>query len=63
MNSLIKVPVLLIPFLVVMVGSASAHHFKGLPHYNYFENYPQVPEEEFLGDAGNYEVSLVLYDF
>lgn len=42
---------------------AHAHHFKGLPHYNYFENYPQVPEEEFLGQAGEYEMSLVVYDF
>jgi hypothetical protein len=42
---------------------ANAHHFKGLPHYNYFENYPQVPEEEFLGQAGEYELSLVVYDF
>ncbi len=40
-----------------------AHHFKGLPHYNYFENYPQTPEEEFLGQSGNYEFSLVVYDF
>ncbi len=40
-----------------------AHHFKGLPHYNYFENYPQVPEDEFLGQAGDYEFSLVVYDF
>lgn len=40
-----------------------AHHFKGLPHYNYFENYPQVPEEEFLGQTGEYELSLVVYDF
>jgi hypothetical protein len=49
-----------------MLGSlcvAQAHHFKGLPHYNYFENYPQVPEEEFVGQAGDYEVSLVVYDF
>ena len=42
---------------------ANAHHFKGLPHFNYFENYPQIPQEEFLGQAGNYEFSLVLYDF
>lgn len=49
--------------LTMAVGPASAHHFKGLPHYNYFENYPQVPEEEFIGMAGDYEVSLVVYDF
>lgn len=49
--------------LCVPVFPAGAHHFKGLPHYNYFENYPQVPEEEFLGQAGEYEFSLVVYDF
>ena len=49
--------------LLLCVVPAQAHHFKGLPHYNYFENYPQVPEEEFLGQAGDYEMSLVVYDF
>jgi ferredoxin-type protein NapH len=42
---------------------ASAHHFKGLPHYSYFENYPQIPQDEFVGQEGRYEFSLVLYDF
>ncbi|MGK0185878.1 MAG: hypothetical protein ACI9R3_001661 [Verrucomicrobiales bacterium] len=49
--------------LLVTLEPLFAHHFKGLPHYNYFENYPQVPEEEFIGQAGDYEVSLVVYDF
>lgn len=49
--------------MICTAGVAQAHHFKGLPHYNYFENYPQVPEEEFIGEAGDYEVSLVVYDF
>jgi hypothetical protein len=53
--------------LTVWLGAGllplGAHHFKGLPHYNYFENYPQVPQEEFLGQAGDYEFSLVVYDF
>lgn len=49
--------------LLGALAPAWAHHFKGLPHYNYFENYPQVPEEEFIGQAGDYEVSLVVYDF
>ncbi|HIG31004.1 MAG TPA: hypothetical protein EYQ50_25670 [Verrucomicrobiales bacterium] len=54
-----------IHFVLLILASPEleAHHFKGLPHYNYFENYPQVPEEEFLGQAGNYELSLVVYDF
>ncbi len=42
---------------------ARSHHFKGLPHFSYFENYPQVPQDEFLGQHGEYEFSLVIYDF
>jgi hypothetical protein len=54
---------LFLAFLLLLPGLASAHHFKGLPHYSYYENYPQVPEEEFIGEVGDYEVSLVVYDF
>ena len=43
--------------------TVDAHHFRGLPHYNYYEDYPEVPEDEFLGQVGDYEVSLVVYDF
>ncbi len=51
-------------FLVLAMSStAHGHHFKGLPHFNYFENYPQIPQEEFVGQQGEYEFSLVLYDF
>jgi len=50
-------------WLLLQASPLHAHHFKGLPHYNYFENYPQIPEEEFLGQAGAYELSLVVYDF
>ena len=46
-----------------VAATALGHHFKGLPHFNYFENYPQVPQKEFLGQAGDYEFSLVIYDF
>ncbi|MBT3783723.1 hypothetical protein HOF92_02030 [bacterium] len=49
--------------LTILCPGLYAHHFKGLPHYGYFENYPQIPQEEFLAQAGKYEVSLVLYDF
>ena len=41
----------------------SSHHFKGLPHYGYFENYPQTPIDEYLAQAGNFEFFLVVYDF
>ncbi len=51
-------PLLLATAWFLATGVSTAHHFKGLPHYNYFENYPQVPEEEFIGEVGDYEVSL-----
>lgn len=54
---------LLAATLCLLPITVFAHHFKGLPHYNYFENYPEIPEEEFLGQVGDYEVSLVVYDF
>ncbi len=64
MKSLIRFSLLLcIALSGIFASSLFAHHFKGLPHYNYFENYPQIPEEEFLGQSGSYEFSLVVYDF
>ena len=58
--SLVVIPLV---YIFVCPYIVSAHHFKGLPHYNYYENYPQIPDEEFIGKAGDYEVSLVVYDF
>jgi hypothetical protein len=48
---------------VIFVSTLHAHHYKGLPHYGYFDNYPQVPMDEFLARSGKYEFSLVVYDF
>jgi hypothetical protein len=51
-------------FAVMLVPiTAYPHHFKGLPHFNYFENYPQIPQDEYLWQEGDYEFSLVIYDF
>jgi hypothetical protein len=51
-------------FLAILTpDDCTAHHFKGLPHFSYFENYPQVPQEEFLEQEGEFEFSLVIYDF
>ena len=47
----------------LLVAIASAHHFKGLPHFSYFENYPQVPQDEYPGQIGHFETSLMIYDF
>jgi hypothetical protein len=49
--------------LAFLPAGSDAHHFKGLPHFSYFENYPQVPQEEYLWQKGEYEFSLVIYDF
>jgi ferredoxin-type protein NapH len=40
-----------------------AHHNKGLPHYGYFDNYPQVPTEEFIDEIGRWEAGAVFFNF
>jgi polyferredoxin len=42
---------------------AHAHHNKGIPHYGYFENYPQVPTEEYVGISDRWEISATLFNF
>ncbi len=59
----IRLIIFCVAALCLIPIAVMGHHFKGLPHYNYFENYPEIPEEEFLGQVGDYEVSLVVYDF
>lgn len=48
---------------VALPTAASAHHNKGLPHYGYFENYPQVPTEEFIRYDGRWEFGATLFNF
>lgn len=43
--------------------TVSAHHYKGLPHYNYFDNYPQVPILEFIEERNDYAVFVTIYNF
>ena len=52
---------LLVPLTVA--GPASAHHNKGLPHYGYFENYPQAPVEEYVTIDGPWEMGAVIFNF
>ena len=40
-----------------------SHHYKGLPHYNYFDNYPQVPIFEFIEEGEKYSVFATIYNF
>lgn len=39
------------------------HHYKGLPHNDYFENYPQVPTLEFLHEDDKWEIFLTVFNF
>jgi ferredoxin-type protein NapH len=39
-----SLPVIMGLALLLLPSMAWAHHNKGLPHYGYYENYPQVPE-------------------
>ncbi len=48
---------------VFVASPALAHHNKGLPHYGYFENYPQVPTEEYMIIAGRWEAGATLFNF
>lgn len=60
-----RLPKATLPVLLALLvaGPAFAHHNKGLPHYGYFENYPQVPTEEFIDEQGRWEVGAVLFNF
>lgn len=49
--------------LAAAAPTAMAHHNKGLPHYGYFENYPQVPTNEFIDEVGRWEIGTVLFNF
>lgn len=62
----VSLPVLPGVLLLVLAGSstpASAHHNKGLPHYGYFENYPQVPTEEYVAIQGRWEIGATIFNF
>ena len=49
--------------LVLWPHDAVANHSKGLPHYGYFDNYPQVPTEEYVAVDGKWEMGVVLFNF
>lgn len=56
----------MIPALLLalsLLGPAEAHHNKGLPHYGYFENYPQVPTDEYVRVEGRWEVGATIFNF
>ncbi len=56
---------LLFSFFLFLTFSAPvlSHHYKGLPHNDYFANYPQVPTMEFLFEDDAREIFLTVYNF
>ena len=49
--------------LLLLSTSALAHHNKGLPHYGYYENYPQVPTDEYIAIEGRWEIGATFFNF
>lgn len=45
------------------INTVSSHHYKGLPHYNYFDNYPQVPIFEYIQEDKDYTIFATIYNF
>lgn len=60
---LVPTALCLIIFTIVSTEDAFSHHYKGLPHYGYFDNYPQVPYLEFIKETPDYEVFVTVYNF
>ncbi len=57
------IPVLMAVFFLSFSSITWAHHFKGVPHYGYFDNYPQVPTDEYIANNGPWEINFTLYNF
>ncbi len=55
--------VLIFACIFMVIPSSKAHHYKGLPHYNYFDNYPQVPILEYIKETPDYEAFVTIYNF
>lgn len=58
-----SLPVIAFVLCSLMPAIAVAHHNKGLPHYGYFENYPQVPTEETVNITGHWEMGATIFNF
>jgi polyferredoxin len=58
-----SLPVVALALALLPAGAATAHHNKGLPHYGYFENYPQVPTEEYVYIHYPWEIGATVFNF
>lgn len=64
-RGLVQITMLALLLLLPLAAAepAEAHHNKGLPHYGYFENYPQAPIEEYVVIDGPWEMGAVVFNF
>lgn len=46
-----------------MPMETQANHNKGFPHHGYYENYPQIPVEEFSAISSRWEVRATIFNF
>ncbi len=58
-----RLPILMVLVAMALPSVALAHHNKGLPHYGYFENYPQVPTDEYVQISGRWEAGATVFNF
>lgn len=49
-----RLKILVLFFL--LPAAASAHHFLGIPHYKYGDDYPQIPYMEVLAQVGPHDL-------
>ena len=54
---------MVVGMLMCVPVAGFAHHNKGLPHYGYFDNYPQVPTDEYVVIDGRWEMGAVIFNF
>jgi len=45
-------------FLFLIPSLIHAHHIRGLPHYGYSENYPQIPTYEEIRDVDDWSINF-----
>ena len=58
-----SLPIVALLFAVLSSAATHAHHNKGLPHYGYFENYPQVPTQEYVYIQDGWEIGATVFNF
>jgi hypothetical protein len=56
-----KVKLLFLLSLFFVIGTADAHHIRGIPHYSYQDNYPQAPLIEEFRDTADLTLQFTFW--